>query len=201
MRELAILTFQTLDGVMQAPSMPEEDRSGGFDRGGWAAPWWDEVMAQVGREAMAQPYDLLLGRKTYELFAAHFADKHDGDPAGERLNTAVKYVASNTASDFSWKNTRLLTGDIPSEVARLKREDGPLLQVHGSQALIQSLLAHDLIDEFRLWTFPVIAGPGKRLFSPQSHRPHLQLIKSGKTAGGILMGIYRRQDQTGQTAA
>ena len=119
MRELAILTFQTLDGVMQSPSLPEEDPSGGFDRGGWAAPYWDEVMAQVGREAMAAPYELLLGRKTYELFAAHFAGQQEGDPAAQRLNNAVKHVATRSRTRLGWNNSRALRGDIVAHVTRL----------------------------------------------------------------------------------
>ena len=140
MRELAILTFVTLDGVMQAPNMPEEDTSGGFEKGGWARNCWDDVMEQVQREAMASPYDMLFGRKTYELFAAHWPSVHDGDPVARMVNNVTKYVATTTLTDLKWKNSRPIAGDIAGEVSRLKDQDGPLLQIHGSWQLIQTLL-------------------------------------------------------------
>lgn len=188
-RELAILTFQTLDGVMQAPKMPEEDTSGGFTRGGWADPHWDGVMAQVQQVAMAAPYDLLLGRKTYQLFAPHFAPAGDANP----MNAARKYVATSTLATLDWNNSVALTGDIADEVAALKGQEGPLLQVHGSWQLIQSLLAGDLIDEIRLWTFPVLVGAGKRLFADGVIPGGLKLTKADSTETGVTMGIYRRE--------
>ena len=187
-RELAILTFQTLDGVMQAPKLPEEDRSGGFSHGGWADPHWDGVMEQVEKEAMAVPYDLLLGRKTYELFAPHFSPAGDKNP----MNNATKYVATSTRTELDWKNAVILAGDVVGEVSRLKNQDGPLLQVHGSWQLIQTLLSNDLIDEFRLWTFPVVVGTGKRLFAEGAVPKSLTLVKAGTTATGVAMGFYRR---------
>ena len=192
MRELAILTFVTLDGVMQAPALPEEDVSGDFKHGGWAAQHWDEVMSQVREEAMAAPYDLLLGRKTYELFARHFSSAGDDNPEAMRLNDATKHVATNTLPDLDWHNSWPIGGDIAAGIARLKAQDGRLLQVHGSWQLIQTLLAHDLIDEFRLWTFPVIVGSGKRLFGGTVARRSLKLVRSRSTPGGAVMGIYRR---------
>ena len=192
MRQLALLTFVTLDGVMQAPSVPDEDRSGGFDRGGWAAPYWDGVMAQVQREAMASPYDMLFGRRTYELFAGHWTQV-DGDPAADRMNAARKYVVSATRRDLPWRNSHLITGDVPREVATLKQQDGPLLQVHGSAGLIRTLLTHDLVDELRLWTFPVIVGSGKRLFEAGMPPKTLDLVKAEPGANGVIMTIYRRR--------
>ncbi len=192
MRELAILTFVTLDGVMQAPALPEEDPSGGFKNGGWAAPYWDEVMTQVREEAMSDPYDLLLGRKTYDLFAQHFSSAGDDNPEAVRLNAATKYVATNRPDDLNWNNSRPVTGDIAAGVRQLKAESGRLLQVHGSWQLIQTLLAHDLIDVFRLWTFPVVVGGGKRLFGETAVRNGLKLVRSDTTPGGVVMGIYRR---------
>lgn len=191
MRELAILTFMTLDGVMQAPGMPDEDRSGGFDGGGWAAPYWEEVMGQVQREAMAAPYDMLFGRKTYELFAGHWPEVEEENPVSTMMNNARKYVATNRLTDLTWQNSTVLSGDIASEIARLKSQDGPLLQVHGSWQLIQMLLAHQLIDEFRLWTFPVMAGAGKRLFDGGAPPASLKLIKTEACANGAVMSIYR----------
>lgn len=192
MRELAILTFVSLDGVIQGPSSPEEDPSGGFSRGGWAAPYWQDVMAQVVAEAMAQPYDILFGRKTYEIFAGHWPEQGADNPVSHRLNAARKYVATTTLADLAWQNSVPIGGDMPSAVRRLKQGDGPLIQVHGSGALIQTLLAHDLIDEFRLWTFPVVVGSGKRLFGPDVPATPLTLVKSAPSGNGAAMTIYRR---------
>src|SRR5215212_2871864 len=147
MRELIVSTFLTLDGVMQAPGGPEEDPSGGFTHGGWSVNYWDEMMGQVMGQASSKPFDLLLGRKTYEIFAAHWPYASD-DPMAQILNDATKYVASNTLHELTWRNSRLITGDVAAELARLKSQDGPELQVHGSSQLIQTLLAYDLVDEF-----------------------------------------------------
>ena len=184
MRNLAILTFLTLDGVMQAVRSPEEDPSGGFRHGGWALNYWDEVMEQVKEEAMAAPYDLLLGRKTYELFAA--------SSNAEQMKNATKFVATSTLRELEWENSVRIAGDIAAEVSRLKAQDGPLLQVHGSWQLIQTLLAHDLIDEFRLWIFPVVVGSGKRLFGRDTVPTGLTLMKTRATSNGAVMCIYRR---------
>jgi len=190
-RELAILTFITLDGVMQGPSSPEENPSGQFTRGGWATDYWEDVMAQVRQEAMAKPYDILFGRKTYELFAAHWPNAGDDNPVAKMMNNATKYVASSTLTTLEWKNSTLLTGDMVSEVSRLKEQDGPLLQIHGSWQLIQTLLAHRLIDEFRLWTFPVVVGSGKRLFGQDTPPTPLKLVKTAPCPNGAVMSIYR----------
>lgn len=194
MRELAILTFVTLDGVMQGVGSPDEDRSGEFDRGGWAGPYWQEVMDQVQHEAMAAPYDILFGRKTYELFAAHWPTVGDENPVGKMMNEATKYVATNTLTEPGWKNASIINGDIAERVADLKQQDGPLLQVHGSWQLIQTLLAHGLVDEYRLWTFPVIVGAGKRLFDEGAVPGDLALVKSEPCSNGVVMNIYRRAD-------
>ena len=191
MRDLAILTFLTLDGVMQSPGSPEEDPSGGFERGGWAQNCWDEVMEQVMGEAMAEPYDLLLGRKTYEGFAAYFCGGGN-DPVALKLNQAKKYVATSTLTNLDWKNSVAISGDIVAEVSRLKAQEGPLLQVHGSWQLIQTLLDHGLVDEFRLWTFPIVVGPGKRLFGEGTLSTDLTLIKTDTCPSGATMSIYRR---------
>jgi dihydrofolate reductase len=183
-RKLAILTFVTLDGVMQAVSSPEEDSSGGFAHGGWAAAYWDQVMEQVQQEAMAEPYDLLLGRKTYELFAS-------GQTA-DAMRNATKFVATSTLSELKWENSVRITGDVAAEVSRLKAQDGPLLQVHGSWQLIQTLLAHGLIDEYRLWIFPVVVGSGKRLFDQGALPAGLTLVKTRATSTGVVMCIYKR---------
>lgn len=194
MRELAILTFVTLDGVMQAPAQPEEDFSGDFKHGGWAMPYWDQVMEQVREEAMAEPYDLLLGRRTYEIFAPHFSDADNDDGEAGPLNRAKKYVATNTLKNLEWNNSVPITGDVAVEVARLKAQNGPLLQVHGSWQLIQALLRNHLIDEFRIWTFPVVLGSGKRLFSQPNDRCAVELVKTKTTSDGVVMAIYRRTE-------
>ncbi|MGI9334069.1 MAG: dihydrofolate reductase family protein [Gammaproteobacteria bacterium] len=188
MRELAILTFMTLDGVVQAPRRGDEDPSDGFRHGGWAAPHWDAVRAHVQREAMATPYELLLGCKTYELFASHFPDEDDDHP----MNDATKFVATTTLSTLGWKNSIRLAGDVTAEVARLKSQDGLPLQVHSSAHLIQTLFAHDLIDEYRLWTFPVLVGSGKRLFAGGCVPARLKLVKAETGPTGVTMSIYGR---------
>ncbi len=191
MRELAVLTFLTCDGVMQAPAHADEDRSNDFDRGGWATNYWSEVMEQVNDIAMAVPYDLLLGRKTYESFAPHWSGIKD-DPHADILNSAKKYVVTSTRSALEWNNSIPITGDVVAAISRLKKEDGPLLQVHGSWQLIQTLLEHRLIDEFRLWTFPVVVGHGKRLFGDGGGLTNLSLSKTAATSNGVTMSVYRR---------
>lgn len=191
MRDLAILTFVTLDGVMQAPSMPDEDRSRSFDLGGWAAPFWEGVMEQVQLEAMSMPYDMLFGRKTYDLFAGHWPDADD-DPIADMMTAARKYVVTSSTSGLTWNNSQAVSGDLTREIAKLKREDGPLLQVHGSWQLIQFLLAEDLIDEFRIWTFPVVLGSGKRLFEGGARPLKLKLQKSEALADGTVMSLFKR---------
>jgi len=191
MRKLAILTFQTLDGVMQAPGAPEEDLSGGFTQGGWAQEYWEEVMEQVGREAMAEPYDLLLGGNTYDIFAPYFTSGAPDDPITQKLNEAKKYVVTSRPDELTWQNSVKISGDIAVEISALKEETGPLLQVHGSWQLIQSLLSNSLIDELRLWTFPVVVGSGKRLFSDGAVPSKYSLTKFGSCPSGAFMHFYR----------
>lgn len=191
MRELAILTFVTVDGVMQAPSNPNEDRTGGFTHGGWARTCWDEVMAQVMKEAMAQPYDLLLGRTTYEMFATSFSQSSIDNPVASKLNAARKYVVTSRPNPLAWENSVAIKGDLATEIKQLKDQEGPLLQVHGSWQLVQSLLAHGLVDEFRLWTFPAVVGSGKRLFADGVFPANMTLAKAGTTTTGATMAIYR----------
>lgn len=191
-RELAILAFVTLDGVMQAPAHPEEDFSGDFKHGGWAKPYWNEVMVQVREEAMSAPYDLLLGRKTYQIFRPHVSKAGDDDGDAALLNEATKYVVTNSLKDLDWNNSIPIVGDVKAGVTELKACNGPLLQIHGSWQLIQMLLANDLVDEFRLWTFPLVLGSGKRLFSQGEAPLGLTLVKTRATSDGVLMGIYRR---------
>lgn len=193
MRRIAALAFVTLDGVIQAPSMADEDRSGGFEHGGWAQPYWDDVMTQVMREAMAEPYDLLLGRRTYDLFARHWPDAPK-TALSERINAARKYVVTSDPASLAWANSAALTGDAAAAIRALKAADGPLLQIHGSGQLIQTLLAQGLIDELRLWTFPVVLGGGKRLFGQNVPPAAFNLIKAEPSGNGAVMSIYRLLD-------
>ena len=193
MRELALLSFVTLDGVMQSPTSAGEDSSGGFAGGGWGAAYWSEVMPQVYAEAMSAPYDLLLGRRTYEIFASHWpqVDAAD-DPVAARLNEGHKYVVTRSASHpLPWGPATRISGDVAGEITKLKQGDGPLIQVHGSAGLIQTLLRHGLVDEYRLWAFPVVVGAGKRLFGAGSAPGDLRLVRSGSTANGVVMSVYR----------
>lgn len=185
MRERAILVFKFLNGIMQAPEETTEDVSGGFAQGGWARPYWEEMMTQAGEEAMAVPYDLLLGRNTYDSFR----HAHGDSP----MNDANKYLVSTKQTQPLWHNTVVVRGDVPGANRRLKSKAGPLLQVHGSHCLIQALLAHDLINEFRLWTFPLFLGTGKRLVGDASVVSTLARVKTRTTQNGVVMSIYHRR--------
>jgi dihydrofolate reductase len=189
MRELIVNTFLTLDGVMQAPGGPEEDPSGGFEHGGWSFGYWDEQMESAMGETMSKPFDLLLGRKTYEIFAAYWP--HSDDPAAEPLNRATKHVASTTLKELEWENSRLIEGDVPDGVRALKGADGPELQVHGSANLLQTVLEHGLIDEFRPWIFPLVLGKGKRLFDGGTVPAGFELARSQVSSTGVIMATYR----------
>ena len=189
MRELIVNTFITLDGVMQGPGGPEEDPSGGFAHGGWSVAYFDDVLGEALDEAMARPFDLVLGRKTYEIFAAHWG--YSDEPAAEPLNAATKHVASTTLTSVEWENSTLIEGDVPAAIRDLKAQDGPELQVHGSANLIQTLLEHDLIDEFRVWIFPLVLGKGKRLFDSGTHPAGLELTSSVTSSTGVIVATYR----------
>jgi dihydrofolate reductase len=189
MRELIVSTFLTLDGVMQAPGGPEEDPSGGFEHGGWSVGYWDEQVEQVMGESMSPPFDLVLGRRTYEIFAAYWP--HADEPGAEALNAATKHVASTTLKELEWENSKLIEGDVPVGVRALKAQDGPELQVHGSANLIQTLLGHGLIDEFRLLIFPLALGTGKRLFDGGTVPAGLELTKSQVASTGVIATSYR----------
>ena len=190
LRELTVNTFLTLDGVMQAPGGPEEDPAGGFVHGGWSVNYWDELMQETMGDGMSKGFDLLLGRKTYEIFAAHWP--YSDDPAAELFNNATKHVASRTLETLEWSNSQLLEDEVAVAVPRLKEQDGPELQVHGSADLIQTLIALDLIDEFRLWIFPVVVGPGKRLFGDRTQAGALELVDSKTSSTGVVIATYRR---------
>ena len=191
MRRLVVNTFVTLDGVMQAPGGPEEDPTEGFAHGGWSAGYWDEAMGARMGELLGAPFDLLLGRKTYEIFAAHWPHVPDESGAQE-LNSARKYVASRTLDKVEWNNSSLLEGNVAEAVAQIKQEEGPDIQVHGSSDLIQTLLEHDLVDEFRIMVFPLVLGTGKRLFGGGVPPAGLELADSATSSTGVVMSTYRR---------
>jgi dihydrofolate reductase len=189
MRKLIVSTFLTLDGVMQAPGGPGEDDDAGFAHGGWSVNYWDELMGQVMGEAMSTPFDLVLGRRTYDIFAAHWPRATEEDGA-KPLNDATKYVASRGHPTLEWSNSVLIEGDAAGGVAALKEAQGPELQVHGSGNLIQTLLRHGLVDEYRLWVFPVVIGSGKRLFSEGTIPSGLRLVDSKVSTTGVVIGTY-----------
>jgi dihydrofolate reductase len=189
MRKLIVSTFLSLDGVMQAPGGPGEDDDGGFALGGWSVSYWDELMGQVMDEATSTPFAMVLGRRTYDIMAAFWP--HAPEQAGAKVfNEATKYVASRGRPTLKWNNSVLIEGDAAEGIARLKEEDGPELQVHGSANLIQTLLRHDLVDEYRLWVFPVVIGSGKRLFSDAAVPSALRLVDSKVSTTGVVIGTY-----------
>jgi dihydrofolate reductase len=190
--QLTVTTFISVDGVYQGPGGPDEDRSGGFDRGGWLVPLFDEETGQFMDEVFKNVDAFLLGRRTYEIFAAAWPNATDpNDPVAKSLNTLPKYVASNTLKDPAWANTTVLEGDLASAVQELKERDGRELQVHGSGRLVQSLLANDLVDRLSLLVFPVIVGAGRRLFPDSGIATGLALEESRSTPSGVAISVYR----------
>ncbi|MEJ7707795.1 MAG: dihydrofolate reductase family protein [Nocardioidaceae bacterium] len=189
MRKLIVSTFLTLDGVMQAPGGPGEDDSDGFAHGGWSVNYWDDQMGEVMGAAMGVPFDLVLGRKTYDIFAAHWPHASEEDGA-KPLNDATKYVASRSQLTVEWANSVLIGGDAAQGIAALKKKDGPELQVHGSGNLVQTLLRHNLVDQYRLWVFPLVIGSGKRLFSEGTIPSGLTLVDSLVSSTGVVIGTY-----------
>jgi dihydrofolate reductase len=189
MRKIIVLTFTTLDGVMQGPGGPTEDTSGNFTYGGWTVPYFDDFLGEVMTEQMSRPFDLLLGRKTFEIFASYWPH-HLEEGAG--INEATKYVASNTLTNHEWEKSVFLNGDVVEKIKKLKQEDGPELQVHGSATLIQTLLEHDLADEFWLKIFPVTLGLGKRLFDKGTIPASYTLIDSKSSPSGVIVATLKR---------
>ena len=193
MRKLAVNTFMSLDGVMQSPGGPDEDPTGGFAHGGWAVPYFDdEMMSQM---AESSPYELLLGRGTYEIFAAHWP--YAEGPIADQLNGTRKHVASTTLERAEWSNSTVIAGDVAKYVTALKRHEGPEIQVHGSPGLIQTLLEHDLVDELRVWIFPVTIGTGKRLFGDGTIPVALKLRESRVSSTGVTINSYERAGDIG----
>jgi dihydrofolate reductase len=193
MRKLVAGTFVTLDGVMQAPGGPDEDRAGGFMHGGWLVPYFDEKFLQIMTDWTKQAGAFLLGRKTYEIFAASWPGSTDpADEIATALNTRPKFVASRTLDEVSWNNSHLLGGDVAGEIAKLKAQEGGEIPVHGSSDLLQTLLKHHLIDTLRIWQFPVVVGTGKRLFGEGTIPCSFRLVDTQQTATGAVLHVYER---------
>jgi dihydrofolate reductase len=192
MRKIIAAAFVSLDGVMQAPGGPVEDSTGGFTLGGWTVNYWDESMGQFMEGMFSDPFDLLLGRNTYEIFAAHWPFVEGDDPVKQLFDAATKYVATSSAEPLTWKNSVALRGKVATEIARLKQQDGPTLLTQGSSVLLQTLLAHDLIDEFRLLIFPLLLGAGKRLFGQGTIPGALKLTATSMSTTGVVMSVYER---------
>jgi dihydrofolate reductase len=191
MGELMVSMFVSLDGVIQGPGAPDEDREGGFEHGGWQAPYFDEESGEVITGHIAGLEALLLGRKTYEIFAAYWPQAAAEDPIAARLNSAPKYVASRTLDTVEWNNSKLIEGDVADAVARLKREHGQI-DVIGSGNLVQTLLRHDLVDRLNVWVYPVLLGSGKRLFADGTVPTALRLVESATFPKGAVLLAYQR---------
>lgn len=189
MKKIIVLSFITLDGIMQAPGGPTEDTSGGFAYGGWTVPYFDEFIGNEMVKQMSSSFDLLLGRKTFEIFASYWPN-HEAEWPG--INKMTKYVASNTLTEHEWENSVFLKGDAAEEIKKLKEQDGPDLQVHGSGNLIQTLLKHDLVDELWLKIFPVTLGSGKRLFDTGTIPAAFTLVESKSSPSGVIIASYKR---------
>ena len=197
MRKIIAAAFVSLDGVMQAPGGPEEDPTGGFEHGGWLVPHFDETVGAAMGEMFERPFDLLLGRKTYDIFAAHWphvpADAEEGDAQIAALfNRITKYVASRSRPELEWQNSQLLGPDTAAALRELRQQDGPDLLTQGSSDLLQTLLAEDLVDELRLLTFPVVLGKGKRMLGEGAKPAAFRLTRSVTSPSGVVIASYAR---------
>ena len=193
MRRLVVGTFTTLDGVMQAPGGPDEDRDGGFRHGGWLVPYFDEKFVEIMTDWTKRAGAFLLGRKTYEIFAGSWPKSTDpADEIAMALNTRPKFVASRTLDTLAWNNSHLLKGDVAEEVAKLKAQEGGEIQVHGSSNLVQTLLKHDLVDTLRIWQFPVVLGTGKRLFGEGTIPRSFRIVDTQMNTTDAVLHVYER---------
>jgi dihydrofolate reductase len=189
-RQIITTTFVTLDGVMQAPGGPQEDTSGGFTQGGWSANYWDELMGKIMTSFMELPFELLLGKRTYEIFAAFWPNTDQDQSVAKPFNATKKYVVSHSAAELAWQNSTLITGNVEEGIKKLKAMDAPELWVHGSGNLIQTLLKNGLIDRMHIWTFPVTVGDGKRLFAEGTLPVGFKLIESQSSTTGVVIATY-----------
>ena len=190
MRKIITTTFITMDGVMQAPGGPQEDTSGGFTQGGWTFGYWDKLMGDTMTEFMSRPFELLLGKKTYNIFAAFWPTAKTDEVVAKPFNSTKKYVVTHSPMDLTWNNSYLVTGDVAAEIAKLKQMDGPDLWVHGSGNLIQTLLKNSLIDQMVVWTFPVTIGNGKKLFAEGTQAQEFKMMDSKISSTGVIIGTY-----------
>jgi dihydrofolate reductase len=189
MRKIIAITQVTLDGVMQAPGGPEEDPSRSFTHGGWAMPFLDDGLKQAVGETIAGEFDMLFGRRTYEIFAGYWPNQGD-NPIAKAFNKATKYVVTRSLNRFDWEKSQRIDGDVVEEVRQLKTSDGPALHIWGSSELLQTLIAADLVDEYRIWIFPVVLGEGKRLFENGVPPRGLTLVETRSTPRGVLVNTY-----------
>ena len=190
MRKIIAITHVTLDGIMQGPGGPDEDPSGGFTEGGWSMRFMDEAGGKAMGEIMSGEFDLLLGRRTYEIFAAYWPYAGD-NPIAKAFNKATKYVVTHTLDRFDWAPAESISGDAVDGIRRLKASSGPELHIWGSGNLLQTLIAAELVDEFRVWIYPLVLGRGKRLFEEGVPPRGLDLVESRRTGTGVLLNTYR----------
>ena len=191
MRKIVVVEFLTLDGVMQAPGEPDEDRSGGFDHGGWQRDYFDDVLGTAIIGALKETGGFLLGRTTYEIFAAHWPKQPPEDPMAGTFNDLPKWVVSSTLGEpLGWQNSMLIKGDVPAAVRAIRASEGKDIQVIGSGALVQTLIRHDLVDEYRLMIHPLVMGEGKRLFRDPEATPRLRLVDSTTSTTGVIIARY-----------
>jgi dihydrofolate reductase len=198
MRQIGVVNFLTLDGVMQSPASPDEDRSGGFEYGGWVQPYLDEVWGNVAGEGMAAADALLFGRTTYEKMFGYWPNQPDDDPVAAMMNRSTKYVVSNTLEEVTWENSKLIKGDVAAEITKIKQEPGKGITVLGSGDLIQTLMKHDLIDQYVLVVYPIVLGSGKRLFKDGAPKTPLKLVDSKPTTTGGMILTYRPESKAGR---
>ena len=189
MRKIIVSTFLTMDGVLQAPGGPYEDQSNDFKWGGWSFHYWDDLMNQIMGQIMADPFDLLLGRRTYEIFAAYWPYQKGG-PITEKFNGIQKYVVAHQPIELTWQNSMLITGDVTEELKKLKEQDGPDLLVNGSGKLVQTLLQHQLVDVLHTWIFPITTGTGKRLFNEGTQPAQWKLTDAKIATTGVIIASY-----------
>ena len=192
MRKIVVTEFLTLDGVMQGPGSPDEDREGGFEHGGWQMPYFDDDQMKAAADGIARTDAYLLGRKTYEIFAAHWPTQPDSDPFAATLNHTHKYVVSKSLTEpLDWQNSTLISDDVPAGIAEIKAQAGKNITVMGSGELAQTLLRHDLVDEFLLMIHPLVLGSGKRLFRDGTLPREFELARSSTTSKGVVIATYR----------
>jgi dihydrofolate reductase len=201
-RKIITTTFVTLEGVMQAPGGPQEDTSGGFTQGGWSANYWDELMGNIMTSFMELPFELLLGKRTYDIFAAFWPNTDQDQSVAKPFNATKKYVVSHSPAELAWHNSILVTGNVEEEIKKLKAMDAPDLWVHGSGNLIQTLFKNNLIDRMHIWMFPVTVGGGKRLFAEGTLPIGFKLVESQSSTTGVIIATYEAAGtlQTGSLA-